>query len=247
MDPSSLRKARYAKFRAMGKFGKATAEQKAAVLEAHASFPGRPARKKVIEPETLTKQLEFIAEQTVNAEFSRYRDKAPAGCEQPAAPVVDGAPFAGDNAKKILDRDGPTAMATWLKAQPNVLVTDTTMRDAHQSLLATRLRTSDLLAAAPEFSSRLGAWPYNRPCAQQYVGKYQSCMVRSGRLIVHAPVGYPGCFSLECWGGATFDVAHRFLHEDAWERLRALRKAIPNVCFQMLIRGCVSISSVMRA
>ena len=95
-------------------------------------------------------------------------------------------------------------MAKWVKDQPHCMVMDTTMRDAHQSLLATRVRTHDLLGSAAEFSARFGN---------------------------------PGCYSLECWGGATFDVSFRFLHEDAWERLRELRKAIPNVCFQMLIRG----------
>ena len=89
-----------------------------------------------------------------------------------------------------------------MRAQPNVLITDTTMRDAHQSLLATRVRTEDLLAACAEASA-----------------------------VLHP------AFSFECWGGATFDVAYRFLHEDPWERLRRIRAAVPNVCTQMLIRG----------
>jgi|EP01047_Picozoa_sp_COSAG01_P047591 acetyl-CoA carboxylase carboxyl transferase alpha subunit len=204
MPTGDLRKARYAKFRAMGRFGKSTEEQRAAVLEAHKVAEPRKRRERPPEPDTLQKQLTFIAEQTINSNNSKYRGTAPAGAKQPLPVVVTSEPSSQPNAKAILDSEGPEALATWLKAQPNVLVTDTTMRDAHQSLLATRFRTADLLAAAPEFSARLGM---------------------------------PGCFSLEDWGGATFDVAHRFLHEDAWERLRALRKAIPNVCFQMLIRG----------
>ena len=83
-----------------------------------------------------------------------------------------------------------------------VLVTDTTMRDAHQSLLATRLRTIDMVNIADA---------YARLC--------------------------PGLFSLEMWGGATFDTAMRFLKEDPWERLASLREAIPNICLQMLLRG----------
>src|SRR5439155_1153142 len=89
--------------------------------------------------------------------------------------------------------------AGWLRANPAVGVTDTTMRDAHQSLLATRVRTRDLLAVAP----------------------YLARMT-------------PQLLSVECWGGATYDVALRFLAEDPWERLAALRAAIPNVCLQML-------------
>ncbi|CAK0906593.1 unnamed protein product [Prorocentrum cordatum] len=107
-----------------------------------------------------------------------------------------------ENAKAILDRDGPEAMAKWVRAQQRILLTDTTMRDAHQSLLATRVRTVDMLNVADETS----------------------------KLLHQA-------FSIENWGGATFDVAFRFNHEDPWERLRLLRERIPNVCFQMLLRG----------
>src|SRR5699024_8595337 len=95
-----------------------------------------------------------------------------------------------------------TGFAQWLRAQPQLLLTDTSMRDAHQSLLATRMRTRDILAIAP----------------------YYAHMV-------------PGLLSLECWGGATFDVAMRFLKEDPWQRLARIRAAVPNIPLQMLLRA----------
>ncbi len=97
---------------------------------------------------------------------------------------------------------GPEGFAHWLRAAESVGVTETTFRDAHQSLLATRVRSKDLLAVAP------------------YVARMT-----------------PQLLSLECWGGATYDVALRFLAEDPWERLAALREAVPNLCLQMLLRG----------
>ncbi|WP_326647751.1 pyruvate carboxylase [Streptomyces sp. NBC_01750] len=97
---------------------------------------------------------------------------------------------------------GPEAFAAELRRQKAVAVTDTTFRDAHQSLLATRVRTRDLLAVAP------------------YVARTA-----------------PELLSLECWGGATYDVALRFLAEDPWERLAGIREAVPNICTQMLLRG----------
>jgi pyruvate carboxylase len=116
----------------------------------------------------------------------------------PALPV--GAAPAGS--RQLLTEVGPAQWAELLRAQTALAVTDTTLRDAHQSLLATRLRTTDILAAAPAFA----------------------------RLT-------PTLLSLECWGGATYDVALRFLAEDPWERLAALRDAAPNICLQMLLRG----------
>ncbi|KAH1394353.1 hypothetical protein KXX50_003475 [Aspergillus fumigatus] len=104
--------------------------------------------------------------------------------------------------KQIIDREGPAAFAKAVRANKGCLIMDTTWRDAHQSLLATRVRTIDLLNIAKETS--------------------------------HA---YANAYSLECWGGATFDVAMRFLYEDPWDRLRKLRKAVPNIPFQMLLRG----------
>ncbi len=105
-------------------------------------------------------------------------------------------------AKQVLDADGPEALAAWLRALDRVAVTDTTLRDAHQSLLATRVRTRDLVIGA----------------------RAQAALL-------------PGLFSLECWGGATFDAALRFLGDDPWKRLEQLRAAAPGTLTQMLIRG----------
>ena len=104
--------------------------------------------------------------------------------------------------KQILDSQGPEAFAKAVRAHKPLLLMDTTWRDAHQSLLATRVRTVDLV---------------NIATATTYA--------------------YSGAYSLECWGGATFDVAMRFLFEDPWDRLKKLRKAVPNIPFQMLLRG----------
>ncbi|THC96833.1 hypothetical protein EYZ11_003712 [Aspergillus tanneri] len=104
--------------------------------------------------------------------------------------------------KQILDQEGPAAFARAVRANKGCLIMDTTWRDAHQSLLATRVRTIDLLNIAHETSHALA-----------------------------------NAYSLECWGGATFDVAMRFLYEDPWDRLRKMRKAVPNIPFQMLLRG----------
>ncbi|EIE82226.1 hypothetical protein G6F46_002417 [Rhizopus delemar] len=116
--------------------------------------------------------------------------------------TVDVSAPATEGWRKIIVEQGPEAFAKAVRAYPGVLITDTTWRDAHQSLLATRVRTVDLLRIAPATSHALA-----------------------------------NAFSLECWGGATFDVAMRFLHEDPWDRLAALRKLVPNVPFQMLLRG----------
>ncbi|MGY1764602.1 pyruvate carboxylase [Geodermatophilus sp. SYSU D00779] len=107
-----------------------------------------------------------------------------------------------DGSRQRLLALGPERFAAELRGQTALAVTDTTFRDAHQSLLATRVRTKDLLAVAG-----------------------------------HVARTVPQLFSLECWGGATYDVALRFLHEDPWDRLAALREAVPNVCLQMLLRG----------
>lgn len=104
--------------------------------------------------------------------------------------------------KNILDEQGPEAFSKAVREYKGCLLMDTTWRDAHQSLLATRVRTVDLLNIARETS-----------------------------------YAYSNLFSLECWGGATFDVAMRFLYEDPWDRLRKMRRAIPNIPFQMLLRG----------
>lgn len=104
--------------------------------------------------------------------------------------------------RNILVEEGPAAFAKAVRDYKGCLIMDTTWRDAHQSLLATRLRTIDILNIAKETSHAL-----------------------------------QNAFALECWGGATFDVAMRFLHEDPWERLRKMRKLVPNIPFQALVRG----------
>ena len=108
----------------------------------------------------------------------------------------------GPGLKQLLDAEGPEAVKRWVLDQKKLLVTDTTCRDAHQSLLATRMRTRDMVKCAPAMAKILA-----------------------------------DCFSLEMWGGATFDVAYRFLNESPWERLDWLRREIPNIPFQMLLRG----------
>jgi pyruvate carboxylase len=147
-----------------------------------------------------TKLLGYIGEITVNGHpEASGRPRPHPDIRAPKPPAADGAP---DGTRQILEREGPEGLAAWMAAQTRLLVTDTTMRDGHQSLLATRMRTYDMIAAAPAYASHL-----------------------------------PGLFSVECWGGATFDVAYRFLHECPWQRLRALRERMPNLLTQMLLRG----------
>lgn len=110
--------------------------------------------------------------------------------------------FMSLGAKHVLDTRGPEGLTDWVLAQQEVLITDTTFRDAHQSLFATRLRTADMLRVMRDTAGKL-----------------------------------PGLFSFECWGGATFDVAYRFLDESPWQRLSQFREAAPNILFQMLLRG----------
>jgi pyruvate carboxylase len=145
-----------------------------------------------------TKMLKFLAEVTVN---SPYRDRERV-YPQDKLPSIDLSEPPRAGSKQRLTELGPERFAQWLKDSGAVGVTDTTFRDAHQSLLATRVRSSGLLAVAP------------------YVARMT-----------------PELLSIECWGGATYDVALRFLKEDPWERLAALREAIPNICLQMLLRG----------
>ena len=146
-----------------------------------------------------TKLLSFLGDVTVN------RPHGPGtGAIDPRykLPEIDlGAPAPAGSRQRLLEL-GPEGFARALRAQTAVAVTDTTFRDAHQSLLATRVRTHDLVAVAPHVARML-----------------------------------PGLFSVEAWGGATYDVALRFLGEDPWERLSKLRAALPNVALQMLLRG----------
>jgi pyruvate carboxylase len=146
-----------------------------------------------------TRLLTYLADQTVNKPHGERPRTPEAAAKLPKIP----AGFKpADGSKQKLTELGPVGFASWLRESPLLGVTDTTFRDAHQSLLATRVRTKDLLAVAP---------------------------------VVAATV--PQLLSLECWGGATYDVALRFLAEDPWERLAQLRKAVPNICLQMLLRG----------
>ncbi|MEV4604458.1 pyruvate carboxylase [Amycolatopsis sp. NPDC049253] len=146
-----------------------------------------------------TRLLTYLADQTVNRPHGERPRTLDATAKLPKLPADVTPP---DGSKQKLTELGPAGFAHWLRQSPMLGVTDTTFRDAHQSLLATRVRTKDLLAVAP---------------------------------VVAATV--PQLLSLECWGGATYDVALRFLAEDPWERLEQLREAVPNICLQMLLRG----------
>ncbi|SFP76264.1 pyruvate carboxylase [Bradyrhizobium sp. Ghvi] len=148
-----------------------------------------------------TKLLTYIADVTVNGHpETRARPKSTARMSEPRLLPPRRAIALGT--RDILEKDGPQVLANWLSAQERVLITDTTMRDGHQSLLATRMRSIDMLRIAPAYAANL-----------------------------------PQLFSIECWGGATFDVAYRFLQECPWQRLRDLRAAIPNILTQMLLRS----------
>ena len=144
-----------------------------------------------------TKVLKYIAEIQVKNPDSQRKQ-----FEIPRIPIPSRVQTPQDGLKSLLDTQGPEALSKWVLEQKKLLITDTTLRDAHQSLLSTRMRTRDMTLAAPGTAEIL-----------------------------------KDCFSLEMWGGATFDVAYRFLHESPWERLDILRQAIPNIPFQMLLRG----------
>jgi pyruvate carboxylase len=149
-----------------------------------------------------TKVLTYIADITVNGHpETAGRAKPPAEVKAPKAPKVSlEAPKPGT--RNLLEEKGAKAVADWMLAQKRLLLTDTTMRDGHQSLLATRMRSIDMIKVAPAYAQML-----------------------------------PELFSVECWGGATFDVAYRFLQECPWQRLRDLRTAMPNLLTQMLLRA----------
>ena len=132
--------------------------------------------------------MTWIADVTVNGHpETKDRVKPAPNVRAHDAPVFDKAPPPGT--RQILEAKGPAGFAKWMTAQDRILITDTTMRDAHQSLLATRMRTRDIAAVADSYAR-----------------------------------GLPQLLSLECWGGATFDVAMRFLREDPWERLTLITK-----------------------
>ena len=149
-----------------------------------------------------TKTLEYIGNVTLNG-FPNVEKRLKPDYESTAIPQVPHSKINTLNGtKQLLDSKGPKAVANWVREQNDVLVTDTTFRDAHQSLLATRVRTKDMMNIASKTAEV-----------------------------------FKDSFSLEMWGGATFDVAYNFLKENPWERLERLRKAIPNILFQMLLRA----------
>ncbi|WP_282128551.1 pyruvate carboxylase [Roseobacter litoralis] len=148
-----------------------------------------------------TKVLTYIADITVNGHpETKAHPRPPAHVKDPRAPKERAEPMMGT--RNLLEQKGPQGVADWMKQQRQLLITDTTMRDGHQSLLATRMRSIDMIKVAPSYSANL-----------------------------------PQLFSVECWGGATFDVAYRFLQECPWQRLRDLRAAMPNLMTQMLLRA----------
>ncbi len=148
-----------------------------------------------------TRLLAYLGEVIVNGNPEVAGKPRPANLRAPQVPRHDLTP-PPEGTKQLLDKLGAEGFAEWTRKQTRLLLTDTTFRDAHQSLLATRVRTYDLMAIANFVSHRLH-----------------------------------NLYSIEMWGGATFDVSMRFLLEDPWQRLRRLREAIPNVCFQMLLRA----------
>lgn len=217
LSKAELIEQRYTKYRNLGTFANLTPESRiAAVEEAKAKCATKKTVAKIATgPPALI--LEHLAQEVVQGARSKHRGLAapivqakngviftPNVSGDPSLPGQSLGSSAKKNAKVVLDESGPEGLCKWILAQKGerVLLTDTTMRDAHQSLLATRVRTIDLVEGATIAS----------------------------RLLADA-------FSLECWGGATFDVCMRFLDECPWERLRQIRKACPNICLQMLIRG----------
>jgi pyruvate carboxylase len=148
-----------------------------------------------------TKLLSYLGEVIVNGNPEVAGKARPERLPIPDIPSHDSSP-PPRGTRQLLDELGPKKFAEWTRQQKRLLLTDTTFRDAHQSLLATRVRTHDMLAIANFKAHRLS-----------------------------------NLYSMEMWGGATFDVSMRFLLEDPWQRLRRLREAIPNVCFQMLLRA----------
>ncbi|MBL4918248.1 pyruvate carboxylase [Szabonella alba] len=148
-----------------------------------------------------TKILTYVADITVNGHpETAGRPLPPAEARLPKPPECRAEPPMGT--RNLLEQKGPQAVADWMRAQTKLLITDTTMRDGHQSLLATRMRSIDMIRVAPAYSANLSQ-----------------------------------LFSVECWGGATFDVAYRFLQECPWQRLRDIRAAMPNLMTQMLLRA----------
>ncbi|TJZ84195.1 pyruvate carboxylase [Paracoccus hibiscisoli] len=148
-----------------------------------------------------TRILTYLADISVNGHpETAGRALPPAQARAPLPPAPKAAPAPGT--RQMLEEQGAQAVADWMAAQKQLLITDTTMRDGHQSLLATRMRSIDMIRVAPSYAANL-----------------------------------PQLFSVECWGGATFDVAYRFLQECPWQRLRDIRAQMPNLMTQMLLRA----------
>ncbi|TBN45228.1 pyruvate carboxylase, partial [Paracoccus sediminis] len=148
-----------------------------------------------------TRILTYLADISVNGHpETAGRPMPPAQARPPIPPAPKGEPAPGT--RQMLEEQGAQAVADWMAGQTRLLMTDTTMRDGHQSLLATRMRSIDMIRVAPSYAANL-----------------------------------PGLFSVECWGGATFDVAYRFLQECPWQRLRDIRERMPNLMTQMLLRA----------
>jgi pyruvate carboxylase len=167
-------------------------------IERHPELQKLPERR-----DRATKLISFLGNVVVNGNPIVGPGRAPpAGPDRAPLPTFNAADPLTPGSRDLLRERGPEGFARWMLDAKRLLITDTTFRDAHQSLLATRMRTIDLLHVAPAYAHLL-----------------------------------PELLSLEMWGGATFDTAMRFLREDPWERLARLREAIPNICFQMLLRG----------
>jgi pyruvate carboxylase len=149
-----------------------------------------------------TRILKFIGETIVNGNVETKSRSRPVQFNLPRLPAVTLQSPPPPGTRHKLEELGPERFAKWMLSEQRVLLTDTTMRDAHQSLLATRVRTQDMVAIAPYYATLL-----------------------------------PQLFSMECWGGATFDVAMRFLSEDPWQRLAMFRERMPNLLLQMLLRS----------
>ncbi|WBU54589.1 pyruvate carboxylase [Paracoccus sp. SCSIO 75233] len=149
-----------------------------------------------------TKILTYLADITVNGHPETAGRAAPHAEARPAIPPKPRVSPPPAGTRQLLEEKGAQAVADWVAAQPRLLMTDTAMRDGHQSLLATRMRSIDMIRVAPAYAANL-----------------------------------PQLFSVECWGGATFDVAYRFLQECPWQRLRDIRARMPNLLTQMLLRA----------
>lgn len=149
-----------------------------------------------------TKLLNYLGEVAVNGNPNVKKIDPNVKLRTPKVPEFNRLGTFPNGTKQILEAGGPEGLVNWIKKQPQILFTDTTWRDAHQSLLATRMRTLDMLKVTEGFAKN-----------------------------------HPNVFSMEMWGGATFDVSMRFLNENPWDRLKKMREAAPNILLQMLFRG----------